>query len=320
MGSGSSDISVVDSHTAGEPTRVVLDGGPDLGGGTLSERLAVFKNDHDQFRRSVILEPRGYEAMVGALLCPPDDPEFDAAVIFFNNEGYLGMCGHGTIGVAATLAFLQRVSPGQLKFQTPVGSIAVDLHNQNRVSFTNVESYCLQTDVTVESGRYGKLTGDVAYGGNWFFVIRPPVDLVLKNRDELLGLAKEIRGLLGQVEIEGLPAEIDHVQFFVPDVGSKQGRSFVICPGGEFDRSPCGTGTSAVLACMARRGELNAGESWLQESLTGGQFSGTFESSPSNQDRIIPTITGEAYVCSVASLIQHEEDPYRFGNVINAGQ
>jgi 4-hydroxyproline epimerase len=315
-----SDLKVVDSHTAGEPTRVVLTGGPDLGDGTLCERLAVFKSQHDQFRRSVILEPRGYEAMVGALLCEPDDPEFDAAILFFNNKGYLNMCGHGTIGVAATLAFLDRVSPGPLKFQTPAGAISVELHDQNRVTFTNVESFCLKTDVAIETDKFGRLTGNIAYGGNGFFVLRPPVDLVLENRDELLALASELRGPLSELDIDGLPGELDHVQFFVPDVENKQGKSFVICPGGEFDRSPCGTGTSAVLACMAMRGQLKAGQSWTQESLTGGKFTGTFQASPGVVDRIIPTITGAAYVCSVASLVQQAEDPYRYGNVISAEQ
>ena len=320
MNTEAPSIKVIDSHTAGEPTRVVLAGGPDLGGGSLNERLAVFKTKHDQFRRTVILEPRGYEAMVGALLCRPDNPECETAILFFNNKGFLNMCGHGTIGVAATLAFLDRVSPGKLKFQTTAGIIEVEMLSNNRASFTNVESFCLATSVAVTTEKWGELVGDIAYGGNWFFTVRPPIDLELKNRDQLLGLAESIRGQLAQLNVERIgSAEIDHIQFFVPDVERKRGKSFVVCPGGEFDRSPCGTGTSAVLACLARRGELAPGDLWTQESLTGGVFSGLFQWSCEKHQKVIPTITGEAFVCAVSNLVQHDDDPYRFGNAIRAG-
>ncbi|MDB4778275.1 proline racemase family protein [bacterium] len=313
----SNPIKVIDSHTAGEPTRVVIEGGPDLGQGKLNERLGVFESKFDQFRRTVILEPRGYEAMVGALLCTPDDPACETAILFFNNHGFLKMCGHGTIGVAATLAYLNRMSPGSGKFQTPAGIIQVVLHDQHQVSFTNVPSYVLQREVVVNAGEYGQVVGDIAFGGNWFFIVRPPVELVKENREELLRLARIVLAELETLELVGLESCcVDHVQFYLPDEGSRSSRNFVVCPGGEFDRSPCGTGTSAIIASLADRGVLSEGDVWTQESLTGGTFSGKFCWDEGRPGAVIPTITGSAYVCAESSLVQHQDDPYRFGNMI----
>ncbi len=313
----SNRIKVIDSHTAGEPTRVVIEGGPDLGRGKLNERLSVLESQFDQFRRTVILEPRGYEAMVGALLCTPDDPDCETAILFFNNQGFLNMCGHGTIGVAATLAYLNRLSPGVCKFQTPAGIIQVALHDQHQVSFTNVASFVLKREVAISAGEYGQIVGDIAFGGNWFFIVRPPVDLVKGNREELLRLARIILAELETLELDGLESScVDHVQFFLPDEESCSSRNFVVCPGGEFDRSPCGTGTSAIIASLADRGVLSEGGTWTQESLTGGRFSGSYCWAEDKPGAVIPTITGSAYVCAESSLIQYRDDPYRFGNMI----
>lgn len=310
-------IKVVDSHTEGEPTRVVIGGGPDLGQGSLAERMAVLESEFDPFRRTVVLEPRGFEAMVGALLCAPDDPSCETAILFFNNHGYLKMCGHGTIGVAATLAYLNRLTPGEYRFQTPAGIIEVGLHDNHRVSFTNVSSFVLCRGVTVDAGEYGNLTGDIAYGGNWFFITQSPLDLVGVNRKKLLGLAARIRQELLALQFEGVDSEcIDHVQFVNVELEQRYSKNFVVCPGNEFDRSPCGTGTSALIASLAEKGELSPGESWTQESLTGGKFYGTYHWAPGKSKAVIPTITGEAFVCAEGSLIQHREDPYRFGNLI----
>ena len=319
-------ISVVDSHTEGEPTRVVIAGGPELEGDTFLQRWNDFQNNHDDFRRTVILEPRGIEATVGVLLCEPDSDDCVAGIMFFNNKGFLDMCGHGTIGVAATLAYLDRLPLGVSKFQTPAGVIEVDLLNQNEAAVTNVSSYLLHPDVTIDVAGYGELVGDIAYGGNWFFIVEPPVELSLANGQQLLTLAAEIKASLIRMSFPGVgTALIDHIHFYSPDFANRHSRNFVVCPGGEFDRSPCGTGTSALLACLAWREQLAVGEVWQQTSLTGGKFSGSYQIDETETEvastgrRVIPTITGRAFVCSEANLIQHPQDPYRFGNKIDWG-
>ena len=320
-------ISVVDSHTEGEPTRVVIAGGPELKGTTFSERSEDFRKNHDDFRRTVILEPRGIEATVGALLCEPDSDEFAAGILFFNNKGYLDMCGHGTIGVTATLAYLDRLPLGTNKFQTPAGAIEIDLLSQNEVSITNVSSYLLHADVTIDVAGYGELVGDIAYGGNWFFIVQPPIEFSLTNGEQLLALAAAIKASLVTMSFPGVDtSQIAHVHFYSPDFANRHSTNFVVCPGGEFDRSPCGTGTSALLACLAWREQLAVGEVWQQTSLTGGKFSGTYQIDDAVTDVasishcVTPTITGRAFVCAEANLIQHPQDPYRVGNQVKWGQ
>lgn len=322
-----SSINVVDSHTEGEPTRVVIAGGPELEGATFAQRWEALQNDHDDFRRTVILEPRGIEATVGVLLCEPDSDEYAAGILFFNNKGYLDMCGHGTIGVAATLAYLGRLPLGVSKFQAPAGIIEVDLLSQNEVAITNVSSYLLHADVSIEVAGHGEVVGDIAYGGNWFFIVQPPVELSQANGGQLLDLAAEIKASLVKMSFPGVDtALIDHIHFYSPDFASRHSTNFVVCPGGEFDRSPCGTGTSALLACLASRDQLAAGDVWQQTSLTGGKFSGTYQFAETETDVnsvgrcVIPTITGRAFVCAEANLIQNPQDPYRFGNEIKWGQ
>lgn len=320
-------IRVVDSHTEGEPTRVVIAGGPEFKSTSFAERWEEFQANHDDFRRTVILEPRGYEAMVGALLVEPDAEDCAAGIFFFNNRGYLDMCGHGTIGVAATMAHLKRLPLGKSKFQTPAGIIDVDLLTANEVAITNVGSYLLHADVAVEVPDHGELTGDIAYGGNWFFNVQSPLEISLANGNQLLALAEAIRSSLLKMEFDSVDtSRIDHIQFFSPDYSNGHSDNFVICPGGQFDRSPCGTGSSSLLACLASRDQLAAGETWQQTSLTGGQFSATYQIGETKtgagtvSNPVIPTITGRAFVCSEANLIQNPADPYRLGNEIKWGQ
>ena len=181
--------------------------------------------------------------------------------------------------------------------------------------------------MAVEVAGYGELIGDIAYGGNWFFNVKSPVELSLANGDQLLSLAMGIRASLVKMEFDGVdPKRIDHIQFFTPDYPNNHSKNFVICPGGQFDRSPCGTGSSSLLACLASRDQLSAGQAWHQTSLTGGQFSAIYQIGESEADvglrnnPVIPTITGRAFVCSEASLLQNPEDPYRLGNEIKWGQ
>ncbi|QFT67002.1 4-hydroxyproline epimerase [Labrenzia sp. THAF35] len=305
---------VIDSHTAGEPTRVVLDGGPDLGSGTLAERAGRLEAEHLDFCASVVLEPRGHDAIIGALLVPPSDPDCVAGVIYFNNLQNLGMCGHATIGLGVTLAHLGRIGPGRHKFETPVGVVEIDLIDANTVSVVNIESYRLAKDVTVEVEGIGPVTGDVAWGGNWFFLVKnSPVALTGANIRPLTDLTLKIRDALEKAGVTGKDgAWIDHIELFGPaEDPSAQSRNFVLCPGGAYDRSPCGTGCSAKLACLAADGALAPGEHYLQESVIGSTYKISYQPGPGGG--VIPTITGQAFVTSDANLIFNPADPYRAG-------
>lgn len=307
-------ILVIDSPTAGEPTRVVIAGGPNLGTGTLAERRRRFQETADDFRRTVILEPRGHEAIVGALLCEPIDSRCAAGVIFFNNTGYLGMCGHGAIGVAVTLAYLGRIDIGAHLLETPVGQIRIDLQTPQRVAIDNVDSYRFRTQVRLDVPTLGTLEGDIAWGGNWFFLTHHlPCDLTPRNIPILSAAAAQVRAALRDQNITGADgAEIDHVEFCGPPSSPEaHGRNFVFCPGGAYDRSPCGTGTSAKLACLADEGQLAPGQVWVQESIIGSRFTGTY--TPAADGKIVPRIVGEAYVCGETKLIRHAADPFRQG-------
>jgi 4-hydroxyproline epimerase len=305
---------VIDSHTEGEPTRVIVDGGPPLGGGALAGRLARFASKFDHFRRFAVNEPRGHDALVGALLCEPHDTSCAAGVIFFNNVGYLGMCGHGTIGLAVTLAHMGRLKPGRHRFETPVGAIGVELVDDSTATVENVESYRFAQAVEVEVPGLGAVRGDVAWGGNWFFLTSfAPCDLELANVRQLTAAATAIHDALQAQGVRGKDgALIDHIEFFGPARSSgANSRNFVLCPGGAYDRSPCGTGTSAKLACLQAEGKLRPGEVWVQESIIGSRFRASFQPGPTGG--VLPRISGRAFICAESKLVQDAVDPFRYG-------
>lgn len=307
-------IRYIDSHTEGEPTRVIIEGGPDLGSGNLAERRKRFAEHFDDFRTAAILEPRGSDAVVGALLCEPVDPGCAAGVIFFNNRGYLGMCGHGTIGLAVTLAHMGQLSAGRHRIETLVGVVEVDLINANEAAVENVPSYRHRAAVAVDVPGLGTLTGDIAWGGNWFFLVsQSPHPLELRYANELTLAAEQVMAALREQGITGENgAEIDHVEFFgPPQTEGADSRNFVLCPGGAYDRSPCGTGTSAKLACLAASGVLKPGQPWVQESFIGSAFRAAYRGGGSG--RIVPTIRGRAFICAEGMLVREETDPYRNG-------
>jgi 4-hydroxyproline epimerase len=309
-----SAVRVIDSHTEGEPTRVILDGGPPLGGGPLAERRTRFAREFDHFRRFAVTEPRGHEAMVGALLCEPRDSTCAAGVIFFDNTGYLGMCGHGTIGLAVTLAHVGRLKRGRHRFETPVGIVAVELGDENTATVENVESYRIAERVSVAVAGFGEVCGDVAWGGNWFFLTsNAPCDLTLANVGKLTLAASAIRDALASEGVRGKNgAPIEHVEMFGPPQSREaNSRNFVLCPGGAYDRSPCGTGTSAKLACLHADGKLQPGEAWVQESIIGSRFRASFEPGPTGG--VLPRITGRAFVCAESKLVDDPGDPFRYG-------
>jgi len=305
-------ISIIDSHTGGEPTRLVIDGGPALGKGPLRERLATLRREHDQFRSAVVCEPRGSDVLVGALLCEPHEADCAAGVIFFNNVGYLGMCGHGTIGLVVTLAHMGRISAGRHRIDTPVGVVEAELHADGSVTVDNVASYRSAHRVTVDVPGHGPVTGDVAWGGNWFFLVDGHgLALDIDNIDTLTGLASRIGAALEDAGIRGDDgAVIDHIELFAPSRTGADSQSFVLCPGKAYDRSPCGTGTSAKLACLAADGKLAEGATWRQESIIGSVFEASYRY---RGEHLVPSIRGQAWVNAEAKLILNPADPFVWG-------
>ena len=305
-------IQFIDSHTGGEPTRLVVGGFPDLGRGSMAERRGILSQQFDDWRAATVLEPRGSDVVVGALLCTPVAADSTAGVIFFNNTGYLGMCGHGTIGLVATLAYMGRIQAGLHRIETPVGTITAKLHSDGSVSVRNVPGYRHLHNVAVEVPDYGLVHGDVAWGGNWFFLANDHGQRVAP--DNLEALTRYTVALSDALKSNGITvrdgADIDHIELFAPDSEGADSRNFVLCPGKAYDRSPCGTGTSAKLACLAADGKLAPGAIWTQASVIGSRFEGSYSV---EGDNVIPTIRGRAYVCAEGTLLITDDDPFAWG-------
>jgi 4-hydroxyproline epimerase len=311
-------IRVIDSHTGGEPTRLVVDGFPDLGCGSMAERKQVLAEQFDDWRAATVLEPRGNDVIVGALLCEPVSPNAAVGVIFFNNTGYLNMCGHGTIGLVVTLAHMGRIGAGVHTIETPVGDVSATLHADGTVSVRNVPAYRYRTQLAVNVPGFGVVHGDVAWGGNWFFLVSDHGQHIdLDNVGPLTDYTTRMKQALEANGITGAGgAEIDHVELFATDPDGADSKNFVLCPGNAYDRSPCGTGTSAKLACLAADGKLAPGVVWTQASVIGSRFEASYEHdevAPGETARIIPTLRGSAHVCAEATLLISDSDPFAWG-------
>jgi 4-hydroxyproline epimerase len=310
-------IEVIDSHTCGEPTRLVISGGPDLGDGPLEARVERFREHFDHYRSAIVNEPRGSDTIVGALLCKAHRADCQAGVIFFNNVGYIGMCGHGTIGLIASLAHRRDIERGDIRIDTPVGAVQARLHADGQIEVDNVPSFRRAAHVTVTVPGVGEVTGDVAWGGNWFFLVtdlaagdRPEWRIAAQNIEALTDLTWRIRQA---VNAQGFP-KVDHVEIFsAAPSATANSRNFVLCPGKAYDRSPCGTGTSAKLACLAADEKLAPGDSWIQESIIGSRFAVRYRWLDRDKGEIVPTITGTAYITSEAHLQLDPDDPLCWG-------
>ncbi|WP_321782237.1 4-hydroxyproline epimerase [Paraburkholderia sp. J94] len=314
---GMKTLSVIDSHTGGEPTRLVTEGGPELGRGPLAERLDIFRRDFDRLRAGIVCEPRGSDVMVGALLCEPHDPACSAGVIFFNNVGFLGMCGHGTIGLIVSLAHMGRIAPGVHRIETPVGNVEAELHADGSVTVRNVPAYRYRTNVPVDVPGLGRIHGDIAWGGNWFFLVADHgQSLEFANVETLTNVSWAIRQAL---EANGITGEggalIDHIELFADSTTpGLDSRNFVLCPGKAYDRSPCGTGTSAKIACLAADATLAPGAVWKQESIVGSVFEASYETGGDLAPGYVrPSIRGTAHVSAQAQLIFADDDPFAWG-------
>jgi 4-hydroxyproline epimerase len=304
-------VQVIDSHTGGEPTRLVMQGFPALSGRTMADKRDELREQHDQWRRACLLEPRGNDVLVGALYCEPVSADATCGVIFFNNAGYLGMCGHGTIGLIASLRHLGLIVPGTHRIDTPVGQVIATLHEDGSVTLGNVPAFRYRRQVPVDVPGYGRVHGDIAWGGNWFYLVSEHDQALEMSNVE--ALSEFTWKLLQALEAQGIRGEdgapIDHVELFADDEHADS-RNFVMCPGKAYDRSPCGTGTSAKLACLAADGKLAEGERWVQAGITGSRFEARFER---DGERIRPFITGRAYVTAASTLLIDEQDPFAWG-------
>ena len=309
-GASARRLQVVDSHTGGEPTRIVVGGGPELAG-DLARQLAEFRSGHDELRGALINEPRGSDVLVGGLLRPGVSTGATAGILFFNNVGYLGMCGHGTIGLVTTLEHLGRIAPGEHLIDTPVGPVRARLHDSGEVSVRNVPAFRQQQGLRLTVPGLGEVSGDVAWGGNWFFICEDHgLTVDAGNLPALLAAGSAIQERLQACGIRGGGgALIDHVELCGPS-SVADSRNFVLCPGGAYDRSPCGTGTSAKMACLFAKGKLRAGQAWRQESVIGSRFVGQVRETPGG---LIPTLRGRAFVTAEGELVLDDADPFVHG-------
>jgi len=305
-------MKVVDSHTEGEPTRVVVEGWPEPAGATMAERRDDMRARFDHLRRAVLCEPRGHEAVVGALLTPPVSEGSLSGVVFFDNAAYLGMCGHGTIGVVRTLQYLGRIQPGPVALDTPAGTVRADLSADGSVTLENVPAFCHARDVSLDVPGVGRVVGDVAYGGNWFFITRVERRLEAAEMDEHTRVTKAIAAALRSAGVTGAGGEeVDHVILLGPSARKDaNAKNFVLCPGAAYDRSPCGTGTSATMAMLHARGELALGRPWRQESIIGSRFEAWLTE---RDGQLVPHVRGSAWVTGESTLRFDPRDPFRLG-------
>ena len=312
MGSSLRMMRVVDSHTAGQPTRVIVEGGPDLGSSSLAERRDRLRTNFDRFRSAVVGEPRGSDALVGALLTKPSDESCAAGVIFFDNAGYLDMSGHGMIGLAVTLEYLGRIGTGLSRLETPAGVVTADIHPIGDISIQNVPSFrhAKNVEVSVDGSTF---SGDVAWGGSWYFLVSDHrQEISAGNVERLTEVARALRRALARDKVYGPRGEeiTDVALFGPPQRRDANSKNFVLRSGKSYRRSPSGTATSAKLACLYADGSLAEGQMWRQESIIGTIFDGSIKVV---DGAILPIIRSTAHVTAESMLIVDERDPFCWG-------
>lgn len=330
-------IQAIDSHTEGEPTRVVTRGLPAVPGDTMLARREWLRENLDDLRTALIHEPRGHEALVMAYLLPPATAGATVGVVFSNSLGYLNMCGHGAIGVATVLVWMGQVAIQEpvtrVVLDTPPGAVSLDVHVQDgrpkAATLENVPSFLLHRDLQVDVPGHGRHLVDIAYGGNWFAQLRagdlPPV--APRNLGKLMRFTAALRTQLENMGVRGFDPQtgieqpIDHVEVFEhrdatdPEPNTLYTRTMTLCPGWAFDRSPCGTGTSAKLAALHARGELDLNGVLDNQSILGTRFEGRIlrETRVGERPAIVPSIRGSAWVTGEMEFILDPEDPWAHG-------
>lgn len=327
-------VKTIESHTEGMPTRVVIEGFGEIPGSTMFEKRAHFMANTDSFRRWLMNEPRGHPAMSGAILQKPTLPEADWGVVYIEVSGCLPMCGHGTIGVATVLVEQGLVEVREpvttIKLDTPAGLVVVEVNVKNgkavNVTLTNVPSFLLAANQEVDVVGFGKIQYDMAYGGNFYAIVpseKVGIDHKRENGKEFLELGLRISDAINQQNRPVHPenpeiAICHHVDFITPGKDRLHWRNAMAIYPGWFDRSPCGTGTSARLAQMHALGEISDDEVLINESWIGSVFEGRIKSRTKvgNFDAIVPTITGRAWIMGEATWQLDETDPFPEGFIV----
>jgi len=322
----------IDGHTCGNPVRLVAAGGPPLDGATMSARRQDFLARYDWIRTGLMFEPRGHDVMSGAILYPPTRPDCDVAVLYIETSGCLPMCGHGTIGTvtfALERGLVQPREAGVLRLDTPAGPVAAQFRmagsHVEAVRITNVGAYLAAAGVAVECPELGRLTVDIAYGGNFYAIVEAQAnyrDLAELSAGDLLRLSPVLRQRVNEA-IELVHPEdetirgVSHVMWTGrPSEGSgAQARNAVFYGDKAIDRSPCGTGTSARMAQLAARGELKVGDAFVHESIIGSLFNGRVEAETrvGNHEAIVPSIEGWARITGFNTIFIDDRDPYAHG-------
>ena len=324
-------FTAVDSHTEGMPTRVITGGVGVIPGVTMNEKRLHFMEHMDDIRLFLMNEPRGHSAMSGAILQAPTRPDADWGVVYIEVSGCLPMCGHGTIGVATVLVetgMVDVVEPiTTIRLDTPAGlviaRVAVSDGHADSVTIENVPSYSVRLDDTVEVPGYGTISYSLAFGGNFYAMVELDavgLEFDRTNQQKILTAGLAIMNAINATnpprhpEIDGLD-HCHHVQFIAPGSTAQFSRHAMAIYPGWFDRSPCGTGTSARMAELWARGELAIGEDFVNESFIGSRFTGRLlrETTVSGIPAVVPTITGRAWVTGIGQYLLDPSDPFPTG-------
>jgi proline racemase len=323
----------VDSHTEGMPTRVVVGGLGTLPGATMEERRQYVMNQADELRTWLMFEPHGHSAMSGALLQPPTRDDADWGVVYIEVSGCLPMCGHGTIGVATVLVETGMVAVTEprtvIRLDTPAGlviaTVDVEGTRARAVTIENVPSFVTALDATVDVPTIGPVQYDMAFGGNFYAIvelasIHGAPDFGRANKDALLDLGMRIMAAINEQSPPSHPENpaidhVHHVQLVAPGSTARHSRHAMVIHPGWFDRSPCGTGTSARVAQLVARGELQLGEELVNESIIGTHFIGRAigETTVADFPAIVPTITGRAWITGTSQHMLAPDDPFPRG-------
>lgn len=331
----SRSLHAVDSHTAGEATRVVIGGIPHIPGDSMPAKKQYLEDHLDYLRTAIMLEPRGHNDMFGSIITAPTSPEADYGIIFMDGGGYLNMCGHGTIGAMSVM-----VENGMVEVTEPItklvqeapaglirGEVTVEDGHAKSVSFVNVPAFLYKEGQEVELPGYGKIKFDISFGGSFFAIVKVDqigLEIVPDNAMKLRDIGMELRDIINR-EIEIQHPELEHIKtvdliewWSETDTPGATFKNCVVFGQGQVDRSPCGTGTSAKLATLYAKGEWEVGKQFVYESILGTLFYGEIVDTAKvgDFDAVIPKITGSAWITGYNHFVIDETDPVKYGFIL----